>query len=161
MREERTEARAMNPDVDTAGVIAPIADRKAMLGRERREINILLAREEVRRSTARHSQSPSGTGSSHTRVLAPFRLQTWSSEGKSLDRGPFSVPSPECTIEWRRLYGAAQSQRRHPGSLSQFGRGCVEAIWPSLQAVRDPINAEFPRSPHAQNYCHHGRVRAP
>jgi hypothetical protein len=154
----------MNPDVDTAGVIAPIADRKAMLGRERREISILLAREEVRRSTARCSQTPSGTGSSHTKVLAPFRLQTWSSEGKSLDRGPFSVPSPECTIEWRRLYGAAQSQRRHPGSLSQFGRGVRRGnkALPAggAQAVRDPINAEFPRSPHAQNYCHHGRVRA-
>ena len=99
--------------------------------------------------------------SSHTRGLAPIRLQTWEFGGTSLDRGPFSVPSPECTITRRRLYGAAPSQRRHPGSLSQFGRGCVEAIWPSLQAVRNPINAEFPRSPHAQNHCHHGRVRAP
>jgi hypothetical protein len=45
----------MNADVDTGGVIVPITDGEAILRREKREISILVAREEVTITHARYS----------------------------------------------------------------------------------------------------------
>jgi hypothetical protein len=57
--------------IDTAGVIVPIADGKAILRCEKREISILLAREEVRRSTRDAPEPVRDLRSSHTRVWHP------------------------------------------------------------------------------------------
>ena len=86
----------------------------------------------------------------------------------------WTVDHLACLLQSAQLSGGACMGPPHrkgdtPGRSPSSVAGCVEAIRPSLQAVRnpttqavrDPINAEFPRSPHAQNYCHHGRVRAP
>jgi hypothetical protein len=45
----------MNADVDTGGVIVPITDGEAILRSEKREISILVAREEVTITHARYS----------------------------------------------------------------------------------------------------------
>jgi hypothetical protein len=45
----------MNAEVDTAGVIVPIADGEPMLRSEKREISILVAREEVTITHARYA----------------------------------------------------------------------------------------------------------
>jgi hypothetical protein len=46
-RDAQDRSLAMNADVDKAGVIVPITDGEVILRSEKREISILVAREEV------------------------------------------------------------------------------------------------------------------
>jgi len=51
----RTQSRAIRADLDTAGVIVPIANGETILRREEREISILLARDELTITHARYA----------------------------------------------------------------------------------------------------------
>jgi len=54
-RDEPDRSRAIGADVETAAMVAPMRDGEAILRRVKREISILVAREEVTITHARYA----------------------------------------------------------------------------------------------------------
>jgi quercetin dioxygenase-like cupin family protein len=148
----------MNADVDTAGVIVPITDGEAILRREKREISILVAREEVTITHARYAAGEQVAGPhvhhEHTDAFYVLDGELTFEIGReaemiTVSQGGFVAAPPQVAHSFRNDSDRPArwlTIHAHDGGFAAFMRGArdgVEVDW-DISAV--PARGGLPAS---------------
>ena len=157
-RENRGRRQAMNADVDTGGVIVPITDGEAILRGEKREISILVAREEVTITHARYSAGEQVAGPrlhyEHTDAFYVLEGELTFEIGReaetiTVSSGGFLAAPPQVAHSFRN--DSARPARwltihAHDGGFAAFMRGARDGIEVEWDISAVPARGGLPAS---------------